>query len=102
MSDSGGHAPHLAIASFSQHDFNPRCWNAFAKSNWGIARCKCGLLCEEHYCGWPRVITLNGHTFAQATQRFAVGNAFDLYPVGSRVFELRFGQPVLQCTVIGQ
>src|SRR5437870_2460811 len=65
MTDSGRHAPDLAVFAFDEFEAQPASWNGFAKTNWRDTRRNFRLGVEQ-----PRA----------AGKRFESGGTFALTP----------------------
>ena len=85
MSDRGGHAADLAIASFGEGEFDPRGWDIFAKANGWRARRQIGFRVEQAHLRWTRTVVLDGHAGGELFQRLLARDAFDLREIGAFV-----------------
>src|SRR5215470_13615564 len=102
MSDSGGHAPHLAVATLGEGDLDPGGGHTLAVANRRIARRQRGLTLQQMDLSGTRAVALDGYASAQPAQSLLFRNAFDLRPIAARMAELGIAEPVLQLAVRGK
>jgi hypothetical protein len=102
VADSGGHAAHLAIAAFSEGEFDPAVRHGFAVADGRIARPEVFRLGDGAGFRWAGAAIAEIDADGEGFQGGGIGDALDLRPVGFRDLVLRIGDARLQGAVIGE
>ena len=96
------HAPHLAVAAFTNPLFYPRRQDGLAHSNGRLSRPQAGRGIHKTDTGWPRGEIFELHTAPQRMQRRIVRLAFYLPPIGLEQIEARVTDARLKLAAKGQ
>ena len=65
MADGSGHAAHLAVASFGECNFDPRCGDGLPKANGWITRWERGLCLQDIHLGGSRFVITDVDAFSK-------------------------------------
>jgi len=98
----GGHAPHLAVASFAQGDRQPGVGHGLAEPHRRIAWPQRRRRLQQLHPRRQRRPVIEQHPVAQRLQHVPGRHALHLHPIGLVLLVARIGQAMRQATVVGE